>query len=86
MAIKLKHSSSFSTYFITFTCLKWISLFEITNTCNMVYKWFAQSGAGLCPDATRYQSFVLISSTIFSACNFSKYKNVIALVWRIIGG
>ena len=41
MAIKLKHCNTFSTYFITFTCVKWISLFEITHTYDMVYKWFA---------------------------------------------
>ena len=41
MAIKLKHSDTFSTYFITFTCAEWIPLFEITHTYDMVYKWFA---------------------------------------------
>src|SRR6187551_45919 len=41
MAIKLKHSNTFSTYFITFTCAEWIPLFEITHTYDMVYKWFA---------------------------------------------
>ena len=41
MAVKLKHSDTYSTYFITFTCIKWIPLFEITNGYNMVYKWFA---------------------------------------------
>ncbi len=41
MAIKLKHSDTYSTYFITFTCVEWISLFEITNSYDMVYKWFA---------------------------------------------
>jgi putative transposase len=40
MAIKLKHSNTYSTYFITFTCVEWIPLFEITNTYGMVYKWF----------------------------------------------
>ena len=40
MAIKLKHSDTFSTYFVTFTCIEWIFLFEITNTYDMVYKWF----------------------------------------------
>ena len=40
MAIKLKHNSTFSTYFITFTCVEWIPLFEITNAYDMVYKWF----------------------------------------------
>ena len=41
MAIKLKHSDTFSTYFITFTCIEWISLFEITKTYDSVYNWFA---------------------------------------------
>ncbi|MEO5892554.1 MAG: hypothetical protein ABIQ31_20070 [Ferruginibacter sp.] len=41
MAIKFKHSDSFSTYFITFTCVEWLSLFEISQTYNSVYKWFA---------------------------------------------
>jgi len=27
-------------YFITFTCYKWLPLFEITNTYKGVYKWF----------------------------------------------
>ena len=40
MAIKLKHSNHFSTYFITFTCVEWISIFEITSAYDMVYKWF----------------------------------------------
>ena len=41
MAIKLKHSDTFSTYFITFTCIEWIPLFEITQSYDLVYKWFA---------------------------------------------
>ena len=40
MAIKLKHSDTFSTYFVTFTCVEWISLFDITNTYELVYQWF----------------------------------------------
>ncbi len=41
MAVKFKHSDTFSTYFITFTCAEWIPLFDITQTYDMVYKWFA---------------------------------------------
>jgi REP element-mobilizing transposase RayT len=41
MAIKLKHSDTFSTYFITFTCTEWIPLFDITQSYDLVYKWFA---------------------------------------------
>ena len=41
MAIKLKHTDTYSTYFITFTCIEWISLFEISKTYDTVYNWFA---------------------------------------------
>ena len=40
MAIKLQHSNTFSTSFITFTCIEWIHLFEMVNAYDMVYKWF----------------------------------------------
>ena len=40
MAVKYKHSEEFTTYFVTFTCHKWISLFEITNSYDIVYSWF----------------------------------------------
>lgn len=40
MAIKFKHSDVYSTYFITFTCIEWISLFEITKSYDIVYNWF----------------------------------------------
>ena len=39
MSVKYKHSEEFTTYFLTFTCYKWISLFEITNSYDIVYKW-----------------------------------------------
>ncbi len=41
MTTKLKHSNIYSTYFITFTCAEWISLFEITKTYDAVYNWFS---------------------------------------------
>ena len=40
MAIKLKHSNTYSTWFVTFTSVEWIPLIEMTNTHDMVYKWF----------------------------------------------
>ena len=40
MAVKYKHSEEFTTYFVTITCYKWISLFEITNSYDIVYNWF----------------------------------------------
>ena len=41
MAIKLKHSDIYSTYFITFTCIEWLSLFDITNSYDLAYNWFS---------------------------------------------
>ena len=41
MAIKLKHSDIYSTWFITFTCIEWISLFDITNSYDLPYNWFS---------------------------------------------
>ena len=40
MAVKYKHSEDFTTYFVTFTCYNWLSLFEITNSYDIVYNWF----------------------------------------------
>ena len=40
MAVKYKHSEEFTTYFVTFTCYKWLFLFEITNSYDIVYNWF----------------------------------------------
>jgi REP element-mobilizing transposase RayT len=40
MGIKFKHGDEFSLYFITFTCYKWLPLFERTNAYDAVYKWF----------------------------------------------
>ena len=40
MAVKYKHSEEFTTYFVTFTCYKWIPLFELTNGYDIVYSWF----------------------------------------------
>jgi REP element-mobilizing transposase RayT len=41
MPVRTKHEQlPHSIYFITFTCYKWLSLFEKTNSYDTVYKWF----------------------------------------------
>ena len=40
MAVKTPIEHTEGMYFITFTCQHWISLFEITNSYDIVYKWF----------------------------------------------
>jgi REP element-mobilizing transposase RayT len=40
MSVKLTQTEKDQTYFCSFTCLDWISLFEITNLYDEIYKWF----------------------------------------------
>ena len=40
MAIKWKHGDEYTMYFCTFTCYKWMHLFERANAYVTVYKWF----------------------------------------------
>jgi len=41
MTVKHKHPDIYPMYFCSFTCHRWINLFEITNSYDCVYKWFA---------------------------------------------
>jgi len=34
------HTRKGDTLFITFTCYKWLPLIELTNSHDVVYKWF----------------------------------------------
>ena len=40
MAVKYKHDDTYSMYFCTFTCFKWLPLIESTKSYDQVYKWF----------------------------------------------
>ena len=40
MPVKVKIEEPSGTYFITFTCYKWLHLIEKTMAYNLVYKWF----------------------------------------------
>ena len=40
MAVKFRHSDIYLMYFCTFTCQQWLPLFELTNSYDLVYKWF----------------------------------------------
>src|SRR6187402_3851402 len=40
MTVKHKHPDNFPMYFCSFTCHRWLNLFEITNSYDCVYKWF----------------------------------------------
>lgn len=40
MSVRKQISEVNGVYFITFTCVRWLPLFEITNGYDAVYKWF----------------------------------------------
>jgi REP element-mobilizing transposase RayT len=40
MSTKTKIENKDRLYFLTFTCAKWINLFEITQSYDLVYNWF----------------------------------------------
>lgn len=40
MSVRTEHTVEYSRWFITFTCLNWLPLFEITQSYDLVYKWF----------------------------------------------
>jgi REP element-mobilizing transposase RayT len=40
MPVRTTIQGSEDTLFITFTCYKWLPLIEITNSYDLVYKWF----------------------------------------------
>ena len=40
MPVKQKIPYDYGVFFITFTCFRWLHLFEITNSYDLVYKWF----------------------------------------------
>ena len=39
VAIRTKHEITENTWFITFTCYKWLPLLEITHSYDLVYNW-----------------------------------------------
>ncbi|HEX5168642.1 MAG TPA: transposase [Cyclobacteriaceae bacterium] len=40
MSIKTARGTEYQLYFCTFTCFKWMNLFELTDGYDCVYKWF----------------------------------------------
>lgn len=41
MAVKVKRDEKKALFFVTFTCFKWLPLFEKTQLYDNIYKWFA---------------------------------------------
>lgn len=40
MPTRIQQNSEASLYYITFNCFNWLPLFQLTNSYDIVYKWF----------------------------------------------
>jgi REP element-mobilizing transposase RayT len=40
LSVRQKIHESFGVYYITFTCARWLPLFEMVNSYDAVYRWF----------------------------------------------
>ena len=40
MSVRTLHGNEPTLYFVTFTCYNWLPLFSLTNSYDLVYKWF----------------------------------------------
>jgi hypothetical protein len=40
MSVKKLHTNHYTFYFVTFTCYRWINIFDITSIYDFVYEWF----------------------------------------------
>jgi len=40
MSVRTLHGNEPTLYFVTFTCHDWLPLFSLTNSYDLVYKWF----------------------------------------------
>ena len=40
MSTHTTHSNQPALHYITFTCYQWLPLFELTQSYDLVYKWF----------------------------------------------
>src|SRR3954466_938870 len=40
MSVRVQHGNEPTLYYVTFTCYKWLPLFSITNSFDLIDKWF----------------------------------------------
>ncbi|MES2796124.1 MAG: hypothetical protein V4683_09170 [Bacteroidota bacterium] len=71
MSRKAKIEYKDGLYFLTFTCVKWISLFEITKSYDLVYNWFEilkKSGNYIC-------GYVIMPNHLHASIAFKNIDN-----------
>lgn len=77
MPVGKKIKKNYGQYFITFTCYDWIDLFAITNSYDLVYKWFDI----LRKDGHHIVSFVIMPNHLHVVIGFrNSGKSINAIV------
>ena len=78
MSLAKRIPQNHGLYFITFTCFDWIDLFEITNSYDLVYKWF---------DVLKSQGHHIVSYVIMPNHFHAQiaFKNSVRSINTIIG-
>jgi hypothetical protein len=71
MSTKRKIPHNEGVYFITFTCYKWLSLFEITKGYDIVYKWF---------DHLKSKGHYIVGNVIMPACPVGRPNHIHVLI------
>ena len=73
MSVKKLHTNYDTFYYITFTCLRWISLFEITGFYDFVY---SVSGSLDCKE-------VMTEKFVRQKLNYM-HKNPVSVIWKLV--
>src|SRR6478735_3536159 len=72
MAIKRTQPEHDQTFFCSFTCAKWISLFEITNLYDYIYNWF-----NILTQKHQITAFVIMPNHLHLLVHIAEDKNTI---------
>lgn len=76
MSIKETQPEDLQTYFCTSTCLKWLHLFQKTNSFDEVYKWFNI----LTERGNKIEGFVIMPNHLHLLLFINKGENVNKLI------
>jgi hypothetical protein len=73
VSVRRKIEESFGVYFITFTCARWLPLFDITDGYAAVYKWFDY----LKGQKHHLVGYVIMSSHVHALIAFNETRTLI---------
>ena len=73
MAVRVNREDKNGLFFITFTCTRWLALFELTNSYDLIYKWFAV----LLKNKHQIIAFVIMPNHVHVIINFRENEKQI---------